>query len=306
MLILLYQAFMRNLVIVVFFVFFYTVAHAQELNCRVSINADQVQTSDRRVFEDMETSFSQFLNSRKWTNDAYESFERIKCNITITLQDPKSIGNYEATVQIQSARPVYNTNYESIMLNFADRDWLFEYVESQPLVFNENSFSSNLTSLLAFYAYVILGMDYDSFSELGGTRYYQKALNIVNNAQQANRPGWNALGSTRNRYWLIENLTNQQMQDIRKGIYKYHRLALDTYDQDKEKSRKQILEALKSLKSVRDTYPNAILVTAFLDAKSDELINIFSEGNIQVRKEVYDILSAIDPAKSDQFQQIVK
>lgn len=297
---------MRNLVIVVFFVFFYAVGHAQELNCRVSINADQVQTSDRRVFEDMETSFSQFLNSRKWTNDAYESFERIKCNLTITLQDPKSIGNYEATVQIQSARPVYNTNYESIMLNFADRDWLFEYVESQPLVFNENSFSSNLTSLLAFYAYVILGMDYDSFSELGGTRYYQKALNIVNNAQQANRPGWNALGSTRNRYWLIENLTNQQMQDIRKGIYRYHRLALDTYDQDKEKSRKQILEALKSLKSVRDTYPNAILVTAFLDAKSDELINIFSEGNIQVRKEVYDILSAIDPAKSDQFQKIVK
>ena len=281
-------------------------AHAQELNCRVTVNADQVQSSDRRVFEDMENAFSQFLNNQQWTEDNYEAFERIKCNLIITLQDPKSIGNYEATVQIQSARPVYNSNYESIMMNFADRDWQFEYVESQPLNFNVNTFNSNLTSMLAFYAYVIIGMDYDSFSELGGTQYFQKALTIVNNAQQANRPGWNALGSTRNRYWLIENLTNQQMQDIRKGMYKYHRQALDTYEQDKDKSRQQILESLKAIKKIRDIYPSSILIISILDAKADELINLFSEGNIQSRREAFDILTTIDPSKSSEYEKMIK
>lgn len=297
---------MRKLTFAVLFLLPLLSVKAQELNCRVTINADQVQSSDRRVFEDMENAFSQFLNNQQWTDDQFESFERIKCNLIITLQDPKSIGNYEATVQVQSARPVYNSNYESIMLNFADRDWQFEYVESQPLNFNINTFNSNLTSMLAFYAYLILGMDYDSFSEMGGSPYFQKALTIVNNAQQANRPGWNALGSTRNRYWLIENLTNQQMHDIRKGLYKYHRLALDTYEQDRDKSRQQILEVLKSIKKIRDIYPSSILIISFLDAKSDELINIFSEGNIQVRREAFDILSTIDPSKRSDYEKIIK
>ncbi|GAA0188224.1 DUF4835 family protein [Fulvivirga kasyanovii] len=297
---------MRKLTFAVLFLLPLLSVKAQELNCRVTINADQVQSSDRRVFEDMENAFSQFLNNQQWTDDQFESFERIKCNLIITLQDPKSIGNYEATVQVQSARPVYNSNYESIMINFADRDWQFEYVESQPLNFNINTFNSNLTSMLAFYAYLILGMDYDSFSEMGGSPYFQKALTIVNNAQQANRPGWNALGSTRNRYWLIENLTNQQMHDIRKGLYKYHRLALDTYEQDRDKSRQQILEVLKSIKKIRDIYPSSILIISFLDAKSDELINIFSEGNIQVRREAFDILSTIDPSKRSDYEKIIK
>lgn len=296
---------MRNYLLCLFMLILLFPAAGQELNCRVTVNADQVQTSDRRVFKDMENAFSQFLNNRKWTNDVFESYERIKCNMIITLQDPKSIGNYEATVQIQSARPVYNSNYETIMLNFADRDWHFEYVESQPLDFNENTYTNNLTSMLAFYAYLVLGLDYDSFSELGGTTYFQKALTVVNNAQQANRPGWNALGSTRNRYWLIENLTNQRMQDIRKGLYNYHRLALDTYEQDRDKSREQILSVLKDLQKIRDTYPNAILLIAFLDAKTDELINLFSEGNIQVRRQAFDILSSIDPSKRSQYQKII-
>ncbi|MBL6444917.1 DUF4835 family protein [Fulvivirga sp. 29W222] len=297
---------MRKLTLAILFFSTLLSVKAQELNCRVTINADQVQSSDRRIFEDMENAFSQFLNNQKWTDDQFESFERIKCNLIITLQDPKSIGNYEATVQVQSARPVYNSNYESILINFADRDWQFEYVESQPLNFNINSFNTNLTSMLAFYAYLILGMDYDSFSEMGGSTYFQKALTIVNNAQQANRPGWNALGSTRNRYWLIENLTNQQMHDIRKGIYKYHRLALDTYELDRDKSRQQILEVLKSIKKIREIYPSSILIISFLDAKSDELINIFSEGNIQVRREAFDILSTIDPSKRSEYEKIIK
>lgn len=279
---------------------------AQELNCRVTINADKVQSSDRSVFKDMETSFTQFLNNQQWTSDVFESYEKINCNIIITLDNPTSIGNYQADVQIQAARPVFNSNYESILLNFADRDWQFEYVLSQPLQFNENTFTSNLTSLLAYYCNIILGMDYDSFSELGGTEYFQKALNIVNNAQQSNRPGWDALGNTRNRYWLTENLTNQQMIDLRKGLYKYHRLALDTFGEDPDKSRKLILDVLRNLKKIKGIYPNSILVIAFLDAKGDELINIYSEGSLQVRREAYDILSSIDPSKSSDYEKIIK
>ncbi|ELR70336.1 hypothetical protein C900_04021 [Fulvivirga imtechensis AK7] len=297
---------MYKSIVVLLFLLTNTFVSAQELNCRVTINADQVQTTDRRIFSDMETAFSQFLNNTRWTDDSFDSHERIKCNIIITLKNPKSIGDYEASVQIQSARPIYNSNYESILFNFADRDWLFEYVESQPLQFNENTFTTNLTSMLAYYAYVILGLDYDSFSELGGSIHLRKAQTIVNNAQRANRPGWEALGSTRNRYWLMENLNNQQMIEIRKGIYKYHRLALDTYEQDRDKSRQMILEVLKELKKVKDTYPNSILVISFLDAKSDELISIFSEGNIQVRREVFDVLSTLDPSKREQYQKIIK
>jgi hypothetical protein len=294
-----------KLLVLIFFILMSKV-NAQEFNCKVTINADQVQTSDRSVFKDMENSFNQFINSRQWTDDNYENQEKINVNIIITLQNPKSIGIYEATAQIQSARPIYNSNYESILLNFADRDWQFDYIESQPLQFNDNSYTTNLTSLLAYYCYIILGLDYDSFSELGGTEYHQKALAVVNNAQQANRPGWNTLGSTRNRYWLTENLTNQQMLPLRRGIYKYHRLALDTFDKDSEKSRKTILEVLKELKKIKTAFPSSILVISFLDSKKDELINIFSEGNIQIRREAYEILVAVDPSNNGDYEKIIK
>ncbi len=280
---------------------------SQEFNCRVTVNSDQVQTSERSVFTDMENSFTQFINDSEWTEDTYQNLEKIKCNMIITLENTQtSIGNFQANVQIQSARPVYGSDYESILLNFADRDWQFEYVEAQPLQYNDNTFQANLTSILAFYAYIMLGLDYDSFSELGGTLYFQKALDVVNNAQQSNRPGWNALGSTRNRYWLSENLTNTQMVELRRGLYKYQRLALDTFSDDPDNSRKLIVEVLREFRKVRNVYPNSILVIAFLDAKSDELINIFSDGNLQVRREAYDILVAIDPTNSNEYERIIK
>ncbi|MEM6522834.1 MAG: DUF4835 family protein [Bacteroidota bacterium] len=289
------------------FLIFGRLLKAQEFNCRVTVNSDQVQTSERSVFNDMENAFTQFINDQEWTEDTYQNFEKIKCNMIITLENTQtSIGNFQANVQIQSARPIYGSNYESILLNFADRDWQFEYIEAQPLQYNDNTFQSNLTSILAFYTYVMLGLDYDSFSELGGSLYFEKALDVVNNAQQSNRPGWNALGSTRNRYWLSENLTNTQMVELRRGLYKYHRLALDTFNDDPENSRKLIVEVLREFRKVRNVYPNSILVISFLDAKSDELINIFSEGNLQVRREAYDILVAIDPTNSNNYEKIIK
>ena len=278
---------------------------SQELNCRIRVNADQIQISDRRIFKDMEVAFAQFLNSRKWTNDNYSNEEKINCNLTFTIDQMPSIGVFSSTVQIQSARPIYNANYESIILNFADRDWQFEYTESQPLDYSENSFISNLTSMLAFYANIILGLDYDTFSELGGTPYYIIAQNIVTNAQASNRQGWESLGSTRNRFWLIENLTNRLMVDFRKGFYTYHRLALDTYLENKEASRRQILNVLREIKKVNDVNPNQILIISFLDAKSDELVNIFSDGSLPVKREAFQLLTELDPTKMDKYNKII-
>jgi hypothetical protein len=246
------------------------------------------------------------MNGRKWSGDTYKNYEKINCNLLITITKMPSIGSFSATVQVQSARPVFNTNYSTLVLNFADRDWEFEYIESLPLEFNDNTYTSNLTSMLAFYAYIIVGMDYDTFSDMGGSSYFQKALMVVTNAQQANRPGWQQLGSNRNRYWLMENINNSQYQDVRKAMYSYHRLGLDIYDTDPDQSRTVILGCLENIRKVREINPNAILLIAFMDAKSKELANIFSEGNMQVRREAFDVITTIDPTNSSLYQKIIQ
>jgi hypothetical protein len=282
------------------------IARAQELRCNVTINATQIETSERGVFRDMKNAIEQFMNGRKWTNDAYKNHEKIACNMLITITKMPAIGTFTASVQIQSARPVFNTNYSSLVLNFADRDWAFDYIESQPLDYNDNSYSDNLTSMLAYYAYIIIGMDYDSFSELGGTPYFQKAFQVVNNAQQSTGLGWQSQGSNRNRYWLAENLVNSQMSDLRKAVYGYHRLGLDRFDSEPDKSREVILKGLRDIKKVRDINPNAILLISFFDAKGKELANIFSSGNIQVRREAYDIITSIDPSNRSSYDKIIE
>ncbi len=276
----------------------------QELNFKVMVNAEQIQTTDQAVFKDMERAFANFLNTRKWTTDSYKNHEKINCSMFLNISKMPSIGNFVANVQITAARPIYNSNYETVLFNFADREWEFEYIESLPLEYNDNTYISNLTSMLAFYAYIVLAMDYDSFSELGGSAYVQKALIVVNNAQTSNRAGWAALGNNRNRYALIENLNNPQMVDIRKSTYRYHRLGLDTFDRTPDESREIVLDILKNIKKVWTIYPNSIFVISFFDAKATELVNIFSEGNLNVRREAYDILTSIDP-KRNIYQKII-
>jgi hypothetical protein len=295
----------RNAIVLTSFcLLFSTFVAGQELNCKVIINADQIQTSDRSVFKDMERAIALFLNTRKWTNDSYKSHERITCAIFLNITKMPSIGVFSANAQITLARPVYNSNYETVLLNFADRDWEFEYLESQPMEYNDNTYINNLTSILAFYAYTILAMDYDSFSDLGGSSFVQKALIVATNAQASNKPGWNPLGSTRSRYSLVENMNNPQMIDLRKNTYTYHRLALDSFDKTPEQSREKILEVLKNMKKVWTIYPNAILLISFFDAKSTELTKLFSDGSLNVKREAFDILSAIDPKRTI-YQEII-
>lgn len=297
---------MRNLVTLLFFILSFSVT-AQELNALVTINVGpKIQTTDRNVFRDMKTAIQQFLNTRKWTNDAFQTHEKINCSVLININEMPSIGIFSASVQVQSARPIYNSNYTSLLLNFADRDWEFEYIESQPLEYNDNTYLNNLTSMLAFYAYLVIGMDYDSFSELGGTPYFQKALNVVNNSQSSNRPGWQSLSGNRNRYWITENLLNPQMADLRKTLYSYHRLGLDTFEKTPDQSREIILKGLKDVKRIRDINPNAILVISFFDAKSKELANIFSTGAITIRREAYDLIVSMDPSNRSNYEKIIK
>ncbi len=282
------------------------VSISQDLNCDVVIDAQRIETSETRIFEDMELALENFLNTRKWSNDEINPEERIKCALTITLNEMPSIGTFKATVQIRSARPIFNTTYESIIFNFADRDWSFEYVESLPMNFNENDYTSNLTSMLAFYAYIIVGLDYDSFGELAGSPYYTKAQNIVTNASQGGRPGWGALQSTRNRYALINAITNQQIEDLRIGYYKYHRLGLDVFETNPEECRTQILEVLESVKKIKARYPTSIFVISLFDAKSEELVNVFADATQQEKRKAYNLLIELNPIKEDIFKDILK
>lgn len=280
---------------------------AQELQFTVSINAEVVQTTERAIFTEMENAFQSFLNDTEWTSDPFRNNEKIKGNLFLTITDQPQIGRFTANAQIQVLRPVYGSNYETLLLNFADRDFDFNYTQSQPLRYNESVYTDNITGMLAFYAYVALGLDYDSFSPMGGNPHYEKAQNIVNIAQNSGATGWGQFQSRRNRYWLIENLfINKQFEPLREVMYTYHRQVMDKFTDDPESARAQVLELLKSLQEVNRVLPNSIGIISFLDAKNEEIVNIFKQGDIGVRRNVYNELLKLDPSRRSKYQQIVR
>lgn len=295
----------KILLLVLFGICCQVAGYAQELNCRVVVDDQRIQTTDRAIFQDMERSFQNFMNNRKWTDDFFQPEERINCNIVITLTSNPAINSYEATAQVQSSRPVHNTGYESLMLNFADRDFIFEYTESQPLDFSPNTFGTNLVSMLAFYAYIIIGTDYDSFSKLGGNPYFQQAFDILNLAQSTSIKGWQQFDSNRNRYWLIENLTNKQMEPFREEFYNYHRLGLDVFLEKPDEARSNVLNLLKKLQEIERLRPNSIIKISFFDSKTDEIINIFKQSTPAQKREAFDICSKIEPSNTDKFREML-
>lgn len=281
-------------------------AQAQELNCTVSVISPGVQNTEKRIFETLQNNLREFMNSRRWTNDVFEIEERIECNILITVTQRLSTDRFKATMQVQSSRPAYMTTYNTIMLNVNDQDFTFQYTENQNLQFQENQHISNLTSIMAFYAYMIVGMDYDSYSPKGGEPYFQKALQIVNNAQNESERGWKAFESTKNRYWLIENMLNARYESFRGIVYKYHREGLDRMQSDLESGRRAITECIEPLKKIRLDQPNSYLLTVFFTAKVDELINIYKEAFPDVKTKVANDLMKMDPANANKYQTIVK
>lgn len=278
-------------------------AHAQELQASVSVNAQNIQLSDRGIFDDMARAMENFLNSRRWTNENWQPRERIKCNFALTMETMPNIGSFTGSMQIQVLRPVYGTSYESVVFNFADRNWQFDYVESLPLDFNENNFSTNLTSMLGFYALLILGLDADTFSPLGGSPYFDRAFNVVLNAQQSPRTGWKQFESNRNRYWLIENLMSPQMAPVREAQYMYHRQGMDNFGRDENLARQSILESLQKIREVNRIRPNQVMVNTFFDAKSEELANVFARGEEELRQTALSLLGELDPANIERYNR---
>ena len=251
---------------------------AQDVSCKVQILTQQLATTDKSIFIDMEKSIFEFINNTKWTTDVIQINERIECNLILNIKEQVGIDEFKATAQIQSSRPIFNSSYNSTLFNYMDEDWTFKYIINQPLEFNENETRSNLTSLIAYYVYIMVGLDYDSYSLFGGTTYYQKARNVVNNAQTQPGKGWKAFDGTRNRFILVDNYLDNNFKSLRQTIYTYHRNGMDVLSQNIENGRSEIKDLLPILLKLAKDRPNSMALNIFFAAKNDELINLFSKA----------------------------
>lgn len=292
-------------ILIVFLFLMVSFLNAQELKCNVQINSDQVQGTNKSVFNTLQKSINEFMNNRHWSDMTFSTAEKIECNLSVIV---KKVDGDEFTceLQIQSRRPVYNSSYYTTLFNFKDNTFNFSYKEFDQLEINENSITSNLTAVLAYYAYLIIGFDMDSYSRLGGSPFFQAAENIVNNAQAADLAGWKAFESTKNRYALINNLTDDAFKKFRNYFYEYHRMGLDEMSENTDNGRAKILSGLSVLRDANRARPSAILVSIFMESKSDELVNIFSKGTDQEKKEAVEILSDVSPTQTEKFEKIIR
>jgi len=278
--------------------------NAQELNCNIQINSDQISGSNKSVFNTLQKSVSEFVNNRRWTEMTYTNIERIECSMNIIIKKVEQ-DVFTAEIQVQSRRPVFNTNYNTTLFNFKDNNFTFDYKEFDQLEMNENTITSNLTAVLAYYAYIIIGYDMDSYTRLGGTPYFQAAESIVNAAQAADLVGWKAFESSRNRYALVNNLTDEAFKKYRNYFYEYHRLGLDEMSINMTNARAKIAAGLPVLREANRARPSAVVISSFIDAKSDELINIFSKATEKEKKDAVEILSDVNPTQIDRYEKIL-
>lgn len=283
-------------------------AYAQELNCNLQINASQVQSANKQLIETLQKELNDFMNNRHWTTAVYGISERIDCNFMITVKS-LSENQFTTELQVQARRPVYNSSYNTSILNFKDDNFNFSYVEFDPIEINTSTYESNLTAVLAYYAYIIIGLDMDSYAKLGGTECFRQAEHIVNLMQSksdANEAlGWKAFESNRNRYALINNLMDERFRAFREFFYLYHRQGLDEMVQNVANARARIAEALPVLRETNRMQPSAVAITSFLDAKNDELIHIFSKkGTDKEKNSVYEVLTDVNPTLTSRYEAI--
>lgn len=280
---------------------------AQELNCVVNVATPKVEGTDKRVFESMQSAIYEFVNNRKWTNYNVGPEERIECTFLLTINDRLGSDEFRGTLNVVVRRPVLNSAYNSVLFNYIDKGIQFKYVEYQPLDYSDGTFSSNLTSILAYYSYVILGFYFDSFSPSGGTPYFEKAQEVVNAAQNAPETGWKAFESDKNRYWLVNNYLTAANSGLRDFAYRYHRLGLDLMYDKVDQGRGSIASCIEILQSIYNAKPNLFALQLTTDAKRDEIINIFSDQRVAPleKTSVVNILKEIDPANSSKYQVIL-
>lgn len=291
-------------IIVIILMLIYSQSSAQEIFCNLQVNSDMIEGTDKNIYENMQTSLIEFINDRKWTGYEIKPSERLECNMVITITGRPSTDLFTARLNVVASRPIYGSTYNSPLINYVDEDFSFEYIEFQPMEYQDNQYLSNLTSLIAYYVYIILGLDFDSFSQYGGTPFFEKAELVVNAAQEGGQVGWNSFEDQRNRYWLVENYLNQSYSNIRDFYYEYHRLGMDEMSEKPDQGRAAVLTSLGYLQSAYDNRPGLFALQLIMDAKRDEFVNIFKGGNPKEKEDSQDILKEIDPANSSTYSKI--
>ena len=286
-----------------FFLLFTGLSWAQELNCEIVVNSDQVNQTNQQIFRTLERSLNDFVNKYKWTNRVFKENERIIARMFITVTQYES-DRFEANIQLQSSRPVYNTSYDSPVFNYKDNAFNFIYQEFQPLVYNENVFESNLIAVMAYYIYVIIGLDADTFSLQGGDDYYRKAQNIVTQAQGTGAAGWSQETGTRSRFELVDNLLNNSFREYRIAMYNYHRKGLDILGDNNSTGKQVIAGSLRLFETLIKRRPNAFLIQTFFDAKSEEIQKIFSDGPKVDIVRLKETLNSVAPFYSNVWNDI--
>ena len=302
----------KKFLAILFFVSFVATVQAQELLARISVLANKIGTQvDKKVFQTLQAGLINFVNNRKWTNDVFQTPEKINCNFLINIDKDLGDNVYKATLTIQAARPIFNTTYESPLINYQDDNFTFRYVEFQPIEFNENRVqgsdpvAANLTATLAYYIYIILGMDYDSYSLRGGDAYFQKAWNIVNNAPEGRDiSGWKQFDGLRNRYFLAENINNSRFALMHDALYSYYRNGLDNFYDHEDAGRIGILNCLNYLNTINTENPNSMLIQFFFQGKSTELIKMFSKANPDLKKRARDLLVKLDITNATAYKDL--
>lgn len=296
---------------VVFIIVFIQVAFSfsQELNCQISVTSNpnlDVTTTEKEIFQELETTIFEFMNETTWTKDQFEFEERINCNMQLSIVEVVSPGNYKAHLQVQVTRPVFNTTYNSTLFNFMDKNVGFKFERNAILVYSPNEFRDNLTSVFAYYAYMALGYDYDSFSLEGGSKFFNKAQEIVTLAQNGGGAGWSPSerGQT-NRYWLVDNALQQLFKPLRMCFYEYHRLGLDKMYDNPQDARQNIFSSLQQLADVHKARPGSINIMTFLQAKVTELTGIFKDAETRQKTDLVNLLKRLDPANSSKYQEIL-
>lgn len=289
-------------------------AGAQELNAKVTVSAGRVGTNvNKSVFTTLQTALNNFMNNRKWTNDNFDVAEKIDCNFMLNVEATDQPNVYSAQLNIQAARPIFNSSYQSPLINYRDENVTFKYIEFQQLEFNENRvagtdpLASNLTAIFAYYAYMILGFDYDSFSLKGGVPYFQKAQNVVNNGPDGRGiSGWKPFDNVRNRYWLVENMVNSKYNIMHDVYYKYYRLGMDNLYDDEKTARTEFLNVLTMLDAFNTDNPNTMINSFFFQGKSSEWINVFKKAMPQDKVRAREILAKIDLTNSSKYKDELK
>jgi hypothetical protein len=299
----------NSILLILFACLFSWALQAQEIQATVTINTEQLQLDQQRgssqIYTELQRTMQDFLSGRRWSNDNFAPEEKIKLNINLLLTKASSQGDYEATARVQVLRPVFGTSYETVILNVVDKNFNFKYLTGTPITYNDNSFMDNLSSMLAYYAYLSCAYHYDSFGEFGGDFFVQKLNNLTNLAQNSGS-GWGVVTDVRSRMAIAENLINQQVQGIREVSYSYHRMYLDTFKDKPDGTRKGILEVFNQIRNLNSLRPGAAGIRVFFDAKADEIVSIMDEATVGERQQAFAYLSLLDPIRTETYRKLIR